>query len=321
MKRFLFLLLVVLALVCCKREIPVSAHGSFSIDGTEYPISALRVDHVGYASADSSLFVLRVTASPATLEFDTALHRGYGTAVILYFTAQDNDIKAGEELVFCPDSLSVLLTVGDAGDTVALRPISSGRMTVGEGPNDFLDFAISFTTADGAYAEGSFLGNYTVNYTVDQPYYGHLSFDTIDCRLARPVLRNWGHLFNAECNYYELMFFSADARFNDQGKIRAGVQFAVGINSEDDLRPTGGDYPVLTDYSPHSLLYGVKTGNSAWGTYWQVFLSGSVRGKANILDGNLAVTRLLDDYLSCTFQLTDQLGNTVVGSYDGPMIR
>ena len=67
-----------------------------------------------------------------------------------------------------------------------------------------------------------------------------------------------------------------------------------------------------------SVYYGHKLKNTAWGTYWQVFYNSSAIGKANVVEGSAEIISIDDKSLNMTFEFVDQLGDKVVGSYEGP---
>jgi hypothetical protein len=134
-----------------------------------------------------------------------------------------------------------------------------------------------------------------------------------------PVMMNWGHLFSENSNYFEFSFYSTAARFSDAGKIKSGVQFVVGVHDMQEEHPIAGDYlvSVRADDTP-SIYYGHKLKNTAWGTYWQMFYNSSAIGKANVVEGSAEIISIDDKSLNMTFEFVDQLGNGVVGSYEGP---
>ena len=169
---------------------------------------------------------------------------------------------------------------------------------------------------------GSYLGEYTYNYALDQRGYGELAFDTISCQLAMPVMMNWGHLFSENHNYFEFTFYSVDSRFVDAGKIKSGVQFVVGVHDMQDEHPIAGDYLVSNSADDAtSIYYGHKLKNTAWGTYWQVFYNTSAMGKANVVEGSAKIISIDEKSLNMTFTFVDQLGYEVVGRYEGPYIN
>lgn len=321
MKRIVVILLALAALIACRPDLKPVASGCFALQGSDYPIKQLRSDFVGYHTADSSEFVLRLTAYPATMQVDTSSIKGYGTAIRLYMLADDADLSPGADLRFCSDSLSLIIVIAESGDTTAMIPVTAASVTVSRpDDNGFMTYTFVLETAEGP-VEGSFTGNHIMNSTADMPSFGRLAFDTINLRLQRGSLYNWGHLLSDRLYYYELMFFSTDARFGDDGKIRSGLQFALGINSEDPDFPFGGSYTVADSAEPNTLFYGHRMGNVGWGSYWQMWRASSVVGKANILEGTMEVTRLNDEHLECTFLFTDQLGQEVRGNYAGPIAR
>ena len=318
MPRILIILTLTILLASCTTKEPVASYGSFTLDGTTYSFTSLRVDHVGYEHGDSSRFILRLTAYPGTFKCDTVKYSGYGTLLRLFLVATSYDLPVGSRsTALSADSLSYAITITSEGDTTMLTPILDATVAVSAAENDFQTYTLSLTTAAGT-SSGSYTGKHTLNCIVDKPACGWIAFDTINANLAAATLYSWGELLSPGTNYYEIIAYSTDARFNDNGKLRSGLQFSLGIMSATDSYPADGTYVVSTDYSPGSVIYGHKIGNANWGTYWAVFSSSSAIGKANILSGTLT-TFALQNYASFTFDFTDQLGNTVQASYSGPL--
>lgn len=319
MRNLFIILLSLILFTGCAYDKPVKSQGSFTIDGVTYSFSSLRVDHVGYVpGSDSSQFILRLTGYPGTFSMDTLSHKGYGTVLQLFFIASDRDFYPGDcSTHLFPDSLSHMVTINQDGDTTALIPISDASVTVSSADNDFLSYDFSLTSLSGV-TTGFFSGKHLFNQLVDQPAYGAIAFDTINTSLSSALLFRWEHLFSPDYFYYEIIFYSANSRFKDDGSLRQGVQFSLGLVSSSDLLPLDGDYVVSLDPTPGSVMYGHKVQNAHWGTYWNVFYAGSSVGKANILSGDLLGFRLEGDNVSFTFSFIDQLDDTVIGYYDGP---
>jgi len=308
---------------CKKKQEDIKISGSFTFDGTSYSISSCRVDHVGYPervpgdtlSQDSTRFILH-----------TAFY-GYQGDIHLFLIAPDNDLMPGQTYeTLYEDSLSYIVIRSSEGDTTRPVRVTSASVTllamedpVAAGKN-WLSYYFTLTV-DGNPSpltiDGSFIGPHTVNYTVDQPSYGFITFDTIATGLARPSLYRWNHLFCDDSNYFELKFYSNRARFADKGTINVGVQFVVGFHSYQENFPAAGTYPVSIEAKEATLYFGHRDGSVNWGTYWQTFYAGSIVGKANILSDTLYLHRCTSDSITLTFALKDQLGNTVQGSYSG----
>lgn len=307
---------ILMFVVGCDKKEEVVSHGSFSLEGTTYSITALRVDHVGYAETDSSAFVLRTSFTGPRIE------------IIFYMVAPDNDFVPGKKYSsFCPDSLSRIIVTSREGDTLHNVMIASATLMVdsvvdpiASGKN-FLQYMFTIETNDYGTTNGDFLGKHIVNYVVDQPSYGSFSFDTIECGVAKPTLYCWEHLFSDDTNYFELKFFSSNARFNDNGKIQMGVQMVIGLHSFQTLYPAEANYPVSLEAQEQTAYYGHKVGNALWGTYWQTFYSGSIVGKANVLSDTIKVLQWNSEKICLEFAMKDQLGNNVVGYYEGGYYR
>lgn len=327
-RSFILILAFILMFSCKKKQEDFKISGSFTLDGSSYSLTALSVDHVGYAEIqqmpvdtsvmeryDSTMFVLHACFS------------GYKSAIHLYLCAPDNDFRTGVTYdCLCDDSLSCVILFSDNGDTILQNSVISASLIVdsiddpvasGENWLNY-HFTLDVDNTSSSQVNGQFAGPHTINYIVDQPSFGFLSFDTVTVGLARPSLYRWGHLFCDDSNYFELKFYSNAARFSENGTISQGVQFAVGFHSFQQNYPAVGDYPISMEAKEATALYGHRMGSVNWGTYWQIFYSGSVAGKANILSDTIRVVRWDSDSLTISFNLTDQLGNRVKGSYEGP---
>lgn len=297
--------------------------GSFRFQESGYAIKRVKVEHTDYVGDD---YVLRFLVYPTTYVVSETSASGYGTVIDAYFESVSKDFEVGGTYYLQPDS-SWLIVYPEIpkGDTthhdILYYHIASGELKV-DSADGYRTFNFSFITEDGDSIVGSYLGEYTYNYTLDQRGYGELAFDTIVCQLAMPVMMNWGHLFSENRNYFEFTFYSTDSRFTDAGKIKSGVQFVVGVHDVGEEYPVVGDYLVSVKADDEmSVFYGHKLNNIAWGTYWQMFYNGSSVGKANIVAGNAQIISVDEQSLSMIFTFEDQLGNEVVGAYDGFYLR
>lgn len=298
---------MILLFSCKPKQEDIKVSGSITLDGTSYPLTSARVIHVGYADVDSACFILHTTFT------------GYQGSINLFMLAPDNDFLTSVTYDrLATDTLSYI-ALTESKDTLRITAASltvdSLDDTKARGKN-WLKYTIHLTV-EGATADGTFTGPHTVNYTVDQPSYGNLSFDTISVGLARPTLYRWDHFFCDFTNYFELKFYSSTARFSDSGTISQGAQFVLGFHSFQQNYPAAATYPVALEPAEQTMLYGHREGSVNWGTYWQTFYSGSVVGKANILTDTTYVLRWDADSLTIRFSMKDQLGNDVVGSYSG----
>lgn len=310
MRKLLIIITLGVLMGACKKVEPITSKGEMSYDGNSYVLKNMRVDHVGYS--DQGRFVLRVSLAPGTYKRSISSATGYGTFLEFYVLADENDLVTGSYDALEKDSASVIMSIGEGGDTLFCDRIVA--MTLKEEPadNNFKKFEFTLSTESNKTVTGSFIGTHIVNYTVDQPSVGTLSFDTIECQLARPVIYKLGHLFTEDCNYFRLVFFSTDARLGDDGSLKNGVCFFAGIHSIAEEEPFAGEYPVSLEPLNQTLYYGHKEGNMFWGTSWMVVKSGSTVGKANILEGSMNFV----SFRKMDFQLKDQLGNEVTGSVD-----
>ena len=313
-------ILLSLFLSSCEKEKVVAQGGSFRFQESKYAIKRVKVDHVDYARDD---YVLRFLAYPATYTVSETSTSGYGAVIDARFVSATKDFEVGGKYQLVSDSSYLIvypeIPKGDTTyhDTIYYH-IASGELRV-DTSEGYRTFKFDMLTADGDSIVGSYLGEYTYNYTLNQRGYGELAFDTIACQLAMPVMMDWGHLFSENSNYFEFTFYSTDSRFADAGKIKSGVQFVVGVNDIQEEYPIAGDYlvSVRADDTP-SIYYGHKLKNTAWGTYWQMFYNSSAVGKANVIEGSAEIISIDDKSLNMTFEFIDQLGNGVVGYYEGP---
>ena len=319
--RFITIAILLSLFLCsCEKEKVVVQGGSFRYAGTTYSIKKVKVEHKDYVGDD---YVLRFLAYPATYNVSETSTSGYGAVVDAYLRSATKDFEIGESYQLISDS-SYLIVYPEIpkGDTTyhdtLYYHIVSGELKV-DSADGYRTFNFGFLTEDGDSIVGSYLGEYTYNYTLDQRGYGELVFDTITCQLAMPVMMNWGYLFSENRNYFEFTFYSTDSRFSDAGKIKSGVQFVIGVHDIQQEWPTAGDYLVSVNADDAtSVYYGHKLKNTAWGTYWQVFYNSSAIGKANVVEGNAKINKIDESSINLTFTFVDQLGNEVVGSYDGP---
>lgn len=316
----IIVLLLSLFLCSCEKEKVVVQGGSFGWGESKYSIKKVKVEHVGYEEEE---YLLRFLAYPATYKVSETTTSGYGVVVDAKFLSATKDFEVGKSYELYSDSSFLILypeiPKGDTTyhDTIYYH-IASGELKV-DTADGYRTFKFAMLTVDGDSVVGSYLGEYIYNYTLDQRGYGELAFDTVVCQLAMPVMMNWGHLFSENSNYFEFTFYSTDSRFADAGKIKSGVQFVVGVHDIQEEYPIAGDYlvSVRADDTP-SIYYGHKLKNTAWGTYWQMFYNSSAIGKANVVEGSAEIISIDDKSLNMTFEFVDQLGDKVVGSYEGP---
>ena len=316
-------ILLSLFLCSCEKEKVVVQGGSFRFQESKYAIKRVKVEHVDYAEDD---YVLRFLAYPATYIVSETSTSGYGAVIDARFLSKTKDFEVGETYELYSDSSRLMIypeiPKGDTTyhDTIYYH-IASGELRV-DTAEGYRTFKFGLLTSDGDSITGSYLGEYTYNYTLDQRGYGELAFDTISCQLAMPMMMNWGYLFSENHNYFEFTFYSVDSRFVDAGKIKSGVQFVVGVHDMQDEHPIAGDYLVSKSADDAtSIYYGHKLKNTAWGTYWQVFYNTSAMGKANVVEGSAKIISIDEKSLNMTFTFVDQLGYEVVGRYEGPYIN
>ncbi len=316
-------ILLSLFLCSCEKEKIVVQGGSFGWRESKYTINRVKVEHMGYDNDD---YLLRFLAYPATYTVSETSTSGYGVVLNSYFGAPTKDFEIGESYQLIPDSSYLIvypeIPKGDMTyhDTLYCH-ILSGELKV-DSIDGYRTFNFGFLTEDGDSITGAYLGEYIYNYILDQKGYGELAFDTIACQLAMPVMINWEHLFTENSNYFEFTFYSIESRFADVGKIKSGLQFVIGVHDVQQEWPAVGDYSVSMKADDiMSVFYGHKLNNTAWGTYWQMFYNGSSVGKANVVIGNAHIISIDEQSLNMTFTFEDQLGNEVIGKYNGPYLR
>ncbi len=317
----IYALFLLVSVVSCKRDLKPVQGGSFSYAGKGYSISAIKLEHQAYTTDDR--FVMRLLAYPGTYKVSETKTSGYGAVLDLYFLA-DDDLISGEYVVdsVVTDTLRSQLIQypkDGMGDTVYVQ-VASGSFSV-DTVDNFPKYNIALVSDKGDSIVGSYWGKVITNNLVDKWSYGTLEFDTINCDLSRAVVWAWDSLMSPSTSYYEMVIYSTDARYTDAGKMRSGVHFVLGFLLDKDTPLSVAAYPVVTDYTATpSMLYGHKLGNVQWGSYWQVYKSGSVAGKANIISGELMVRKVDDGYIDFNFNMTDQLNNSVTGSYAGSFV-
>ena len=319
----IIVLLLSLFLCSCEKEKVVVQGGSFRFQESGYAIKRVKVEHVDY---ERDNYLLRFLAYPVTYNVSEISTSGYGAVIDARFVSETKDFEIGGTYELYSDSSFLIIypeiPKGDTTyhDTIYYH-IASGELRV-DTADGYRTFSFMMITDDGDSIIGSYLGEYTYNYTLDQRGYGELAFDTIECQLAMPVMMNWGHLFSENSNYFEFTFYSTNSRFVDVGKIQSGVQFVVGVHDTQQEFPSGGDYLLsMKADDVTSVYYGHKLKNTAWGTYWQMFYNSSAIGKANVVEGSAEIISIDDKLLNMTFTFIDQLGNEVVGAYDGLYLR
>lgn len=316
--KYLIIIAILATLSACKKEQPkLSSTGTMSYQGNSYPISKIRIEHMGYSAGDK--YVLRLTAYPTTYTITEKSSSGYGTVLNAYFTAEANDFTPGAFALAHIDTLPSTLTfypnTADGSTDTTSVTIDNGTLDVDTFDTllypDFLSYSLRLNAGADSVV-GSYLGTHTHNFSIDQPAWGVITFDTLNYFLADPTITEWGALFS-DANYYEITFYSSDARFTDKGAINQGLQLVLGIVTDTDSPLAPGTYPVTDNYTTtHSTLFGHKIRSTAWGSYWQILNKGSVAGKANILNGETIIDDFTDGNISLTTSLTDQLGNSVI---------
>lgn len=323
LKSILFSLLLILGITLssCDKKIPSIKGGVFYFNDKSYPISEVRYDHIGFSSNGDH--IIRFIAYPGTYKYNTnnQTASGSGSALHIYLYANDKLLLDGNSysIADITDSTSSTMITISENDTVfnyiddAIISVDTAYDIATE--KIFFKYNILAISGNDSIT-GQFIGTPITNIFFDQIAYGEISVDTIKAQLCKPTLWHWGKLFS-DSYYHELTLYSTDARFNDNGKITSGIQFVIGISTLDSTL-TPGIYPVSLSYDGNSTLYGHKLNNTPWGSYWQKIENQSAVGKANILSDTLIINGFTEKNITFSYKFTDQLKNTVSGSFNGP---
>lgn len=318
----MFAIIISTLLATCKpKEDITPTGGTLRFRGTSSYISTVRIEHIAYVD---NMCVLRLSALPSTYRLTETSASGYGTVADIYCITDDFDFAVGKYEISpqVDNNLKSRLTVfpKESGDTVT-HSIAGGSLTV-DSVSEYLHYKFLCIMSDGDTLTGEYIGTHTLNYSVDRPVYGTLSIDTITYPLAYPTLYEWENLLSSTADYHEFVFYSADSRFTDKGVLKYGLQFNVGLTSTSGDTIKTGTYHIAHDSGqPNIAVYGHRLATTSWGTYWQLYKSGSAIGKANILADSISVKSITQTSLSMRFAITDQLGNKIQGSYSGPYKR
>lgn len=323
LKSITILLLVILGFACssCKKEKPGITGGSFSFQNQSFSINSVRYDHIGFDS--DNRHIIRFVALPGTCSFKYAsgTFSGYGSFIEIFVTADNRFLSAGNDYFIADDSdstLSALVSFSESDTTYHYIDNASISVdTVYDSSSQKMLYSFIIKAISGSDSiTASYVGSPISNVTADQIGFGNVEIDTVTKNLSTPFLRNWGNLFSNSF-YHELTFFSTDARYNDKGNITTGLQFVIGINTLDNAI-SSGKYPVSYSYDGNNTLYGHKLNTTPWGTYWQMLSNQSSTGKANIISDTLTIDNISEGNISLSFKFSDQLKNTITGSYNGP---
>ena len=164
---------------------------------------------------------------------------------------------------------------------------------------------------------GSYHGEPYYNDSVHGDSLGYVSIDKMRYALKQGSLYHWGELFVPGIYYYEYYLYSTDMRRTDKGAYSSGFYIVLGLQSNNAELPENGIYPISRFYETETLLYGNRSGNMNWGTYWQTYYKGSVSGRATILNDSIVLTYQPDGQCLIQMNLKDQMGNKVTGEYLG----
>lgn len=321
--KLLSLLITLLTLVACEPEkSEEKSVGSFRFQSTNYPIKSLRIEQIGI---DDGEYTLRMTCYPITYKINEVSSSGYGSVINAYFKTTDRDftdMSSYQISNIVNDSVAsqLILYPKDSGTDTTYVDIEKGTMYV-DSTETYLKYTFEFISTDGDSINGSYVGEHIYNYTVDQPAYGSLTFDTLSYQLSQPTLWQWDTIHSSSVYYYELIFYSTDTRFSDAGKVKDGIQFVLGFNSPNKQLKKGTYPTTINTAEAPALLYGFKINKVSWGSFWQIYTNSSAKSKANVTKGEVIINDIQPDYINLSFQLIDQLDYNVVGEYEGPIFK
>ena len=287
----LWLMLLCLLAGCEKRSDNAVTGGSFTYKGERYLVKQARFEWQG-DYYDNHSAMLQLTLSPATLKVNETGISGYGAMIELELVIDSTATTIdGEYLVssswqtmtMVPDSSQMVIYLQDKSDTIYM-PITGGYLEVL--PNALgrqLNWRLQ--SADGDSIIGNWQGQPVYNTIVTPDSLGYLVIaDTIPYALAQGTIFNWGELFQEGCYYYEIYLYSTTMTRSDAGAYKDGFYLVLGVQSSNAEAPESGTYPVSRFYDPGTLLYGNRQGKMNWGSYWQVYKSGSISeiGRAHV---------------------------------------
>jgi hypothetical protein len=184
----------------------------------------------------------------------------------------------------------------------------SGQSVIGR------TFSFAFATIGGDSITGRYEGPQVTSYDIDGDSVGYMDIDTMHVSLQESKMLAWGNLFSPDLYYYEMELLPTELRYSDDGKFKHGLVLSIGFHSDSAEQPSDGTYPIASTAENNTVFYGHKDKNVAWGTYWQLFVNGTTKSRANVLKDSLTI-KWDEDILTLTINLKDQLNNNIKGQY------
>lgn len=291
--------------VGCKKEPTTATGGSLQYDGQNYPIKSVR--QRCYIDTLSGQQRIEVAFCSPKMSFADGKMVGTGALVVLTMACDSDHLVVGQYDIL-PDSYAIIIA-DDKSDTIC-HTIDGGSLEVSSTEN-----GRQYAFAAGSIT-GSYTGTCTYNYDIDGAPCGQITINDSIVPLQEGDLLLWGPIFDDNLHYYEFYFYSCNLRHTDAGAIKQGIAFVVGLHSANTDAPANGTYPIGSANLDQTAMYGHRSGNNSWGTYWTNYLTASTQTKANVLTGNIAITSENGKY-TFTFDCADQLGNKITGTHSG----
>lgn len=315
----LLLLVVGFCLFACGEPVEKKhvSGGWLNIGSERITLSSARVGNMGADAQELRRLELSLCAS--TIAQNGISTTGSGAVLFFNLYSATDSLEDGiynfEEMAteaVC-DSATLIIYPKSQGDTVIHRVTSGFVQVASQEWGKQIDWHM--LTATGDSLVGRYTGQVFYNKHFDADTVGTLAIDTLKIALQRANVVYWGEFFQEGINYYEYYFYSTDMRHTDVGKIYSGTMFVLGVHSTSPDGPSDGVYPVSKEFENQTIYYGNKRGTSFWGTYWVRYANGNSQSRGNISKDSVRISRHGDVY-RFDFQLKDQMGNIVDGTYE-----
>ncbi len=319
----LFFMVVCLMASCHPTPITTSSGGAFTYLGERYNIKQARFEYMGIAP-EHNVPVVLLQLSSSTLTVNESTLSGYGALLNLVLlvdsahASMQGDFlvsNSWQTMTVLADSSAMIYYTQDKKDTL-YTPIGGGYLTIAPIALG-KQFDLHLANLAGDSILGSYHGETYYNSSIDGDSVGYMRIDTLNYALQQGNLYHWGELFAPGIYYYEYYLYSTNMRRTDKGKYSYGCYLVLGVQSNNATLPLNGTYAVSRFYESETLLYGHKSGNMNWGTFWQTYNKGSVSGRATILNDSIELNYQPDGKCLIKIDLKDQMGNKVSGEYLG----
>lgn len=315
--KYTYGLLVLLLIFCVSCEKPQNTFkdgGSLTYNGTSYALKSARLRH--YLDNTTTENRLQLVLCSPTMSFANGNLSGYGDLLCITIATELSDLlpqtyEVSTGSIIASESYWLRIST-DKTDTTK-TDLSTGSLKFSNTDNGQ---KFDFTFFEDIPLQGFYEGTVTYNNDIDGVQVGTVVMGDSIIPLQKGDLMFWGPIFAEQLNYYEFYFYSCNLRHDDSGAINQGLMFVVGLHSEDATAPAEGTYPISRKNEHQTALYGHKSGNANWGTYWVHYRSASAQQKAFVMRDSVAFSRDGDSY-KFTFQCTDQLDNLITGTYNG----